>query len=458
MKSSIWNVIRTSLIIIFGFLVFIVILEYKFDGRYYEKDECTKAVVVKSKQVLNDTGRRAYNATVEFTSYKGNKRTGYLEEVTWKRLRKGDEVTVAYKGITGVRLVKRDIFTGKYIDIDNLSNMFCIMPIIILLVGAVNYSTLSGRKTAVNIMIAIFGVLVSIYSSVHDDDLGVILRWIGIGITVISLLLTVVQMRIMARMNARCDIGANEIKDKSNIDAKPLLCTKLKKDSKIKQIGLNISTKWSQLGNKKYYIVSAPFFIAVTIFAIEVSYCLFGTGNYGKYVCVDGVIVGKELMSETYTGEKYLLDFEYVTENGEERESSILYRQSNGDSKFINVGDTVKIGYTDEKVTIFEKDEFTGRYFPYDNKYQGDISAMGILLFVGLFIATMSFSKKKKRTIRGMGLIFMGIAFIFGRSIAKGKIAVEIIDGVVMVVGILCLLSTMLMIIKEKNVVMKEKE
>ena len=83
---------------------------------------------------------------------------------------------------------------------------------------------------------------------------------------------------------------------------------------------------------------------------------------------------------------------------------------------------------------------------------------MGILLFVGLFIVTMSFSKKKKRTIRGMGLIFMGIAFIFGRSIAKGKIAVEIIDGVVMVVGILCLLSTMLMIIKEKNVVMKEKE
>lgn len=460
MFCKIKNVVGVSLILIVAFILFIGLLESKFNGVYYEEEECVEAVVIQSTRVLNDTGRRAYDAKIEYITPKGNKKVSSLKNVTEKILKEGDKVMVS-KGDGFTRLVKRDLVTWKYIPIDNYTNMFMILPLVILLSGVVCLCSLERKKVIVcNIIMSVFGLLVIIYSGIHSNDLGKILRMMGVGIIIISLLVILKQVINIRRQNSKCDIGLEHIENRSHIENTTRPSVELKRHSRVKSIMQNVGAKWKGFGNKKYIIIGIIIFLMAIMCAIEVLYCMFWPGNYGKYKYADAVIVDIEMISETHTHKTYMTTFEFVRHGHEKKTYEVEYVESDSPDYVLpfDVGDVVKVGYTDTKATIFEKDNFTGKYFPYDKKYYKYINVMGLLIFIGIVVMSKPCLENKRGMLRAIGLSVLGFSVLASSIIGNNVNIISVFFSSFTIMGIVGCCRKMPMYISERNNRKKESE
>ena len=399
-------------IILFGVsgLLLITYFIKKSDTIYYQKDRTAKATVVEVKSKRAEHGwRQIYEATVEYTTTKGRARkdvTGYVFYSYDNGSEKGDTIIVAYSNNDTVA-VKKDFITGEYVrHTDKVNYMLTIIGTIVFAAFALLAELFSARKKDILLSIGMtVGMgLISVSSLSYGFCDMLILNGIYILLVIIFLFGIVYLFDSIKNV---CRDEKYEENDDKDVKEKRRNISKRKKCI---ILSLELTGWWKKITSVRSYIIGIIILVLAGLCVGKVIYNKFNQGNYSGYKLVDAIVIDScrdRNEESSYTLELYSAVLQYTTDTGEVRTyttKNIFHAGENGSE----IGDIVKVRYSDLSVYVMRKDGITGNYVDYDNS-DGILTGLaGILMYIAIFVMTIHKSKFLRKFIRNVTLVPLG--------------------------------------------------
>lgn len=455
MIKEIRNVAGVSVLFIVGFIFLVAFLEYRFDGDYYEKEDCFEVTITGlSREKISDPGKKyQYMAEVRYYTDSGHEKTSYMYEGMDKKTDIGDKFIVVKDQFGTINPVKRDWITWKYIETDESNNTLLFLSLGLLFSGVIYFILIPMKhEIIVCCIMAVSGILLKIYSLIHEGALELAIGRIGFGILIISILMMLIVRAAIGKVRTGSGLSvANNNAEFKVINNYPV---DNKSSGILKRITSLIGNKISGLGNKKYtYLGISYFIIAVLLVGIGI-FLIWGRGEYSGYKYVKAVVIDvapfhtykdNEVVSTRYSAE-----VEFYTDAGEKR-TYITGAVFDKEDKDFYRGDELEVGYKGNKATLLTKNEYTGKYEAYNSMNGLFFMVAGFLILIGIYVITKMTGEVAKRIARSISWILFGISFEFSYVVLSGSDKIVWLMGIFTLVGVIKLIRAFIFATKRER-------
>ena len=276
MIKALRNVVGVSIVFIVGILFFVGFLEFRFDGDYYEKEDCIEATITSlSREKISKPGKKyEYYAQVTYYTDSGHKKIGYMRDGMDKKTDIGDKITAVKDKHGTIRPVKRDWITWKYVELGESNNTLLYLSIGLMIGGIVYFILISlKQEMIVCCIMTLCGIGLKIYSYIHEGVLEIAIGRVAIAIITIAVVMLLIVRAAMVKK--RTDSGLTDVNNEINFDAINQYSTE--KENKSPGI-FNRMTRL--MGDKKYTYLGVIYFaVALVLIGIGV-YLIWGRGDY----------------------------------------------------------------------------------------------------------------------------------------------------------------------------------